>query len=167
MLLHPRSSQFARFLKHCMASETWEALASAKGGPHGVGFEDLMDHFVVPYTRGTGCSIALLMATHADAQPQRQQQQAAATVVATGPGEVELTLSRASWAGASVVETCEKLERLSDGREGSVPSSTHVFFSTLCLYHPQDGAPGGLPMDTQLDLVLAAFFGKGAQPFLQ
>lgn len=103
-----------------------------------------MTHFVIPWTRGTGTSIALLM-------------NAAEQV------DVEITLSR-SWAGPSVAETHVKLKRLVDGGDSSVPAHTRVFFSALCLCYAQDEMkPWSVPVDAQIDSVLAAFFGRGAQ----
>lgn len=52
-----------KFVDACRATTTWEALAAGKGdtGESGINTYDLNDHFVKPWTRGTGNSIALLM----------------------------------------------------------------------------------------------------------
>jgi len=71
---------------------------------------DLSQHFVVPWTRGTGCSVALLM----DANPK----------------PAELVLSHV-W-GGSVLETYGMLQRVS-GPDGRLPRETRIFFCAFSL----------------------------------
>lgn len=115
------------FLRAVAQTATWSALARCKG-EYNVTTYDLCQHFVEPWTMGTGCSIASLM--EPDAQP------------------VELMLSHA-W-GGSVMETYNCLMHLVD--HDGVPAQTRVFFCTLCMYQCGDDAPGkSLTISQQLE----------------
>ena len=130
-------AQLAQFLAACRDSPTWTALGEARGGERLITMDDVIVHFAEPWSRGTGCSIALLM-NHDE--PQR----------------VQIMLSR-SWAGPSALSTYEGLVQLPDQQAA-------VFFSALCLYHPQDEAPGSLSMDAQLDQLIKALADSTAAP---
>lgn len=97
--------QWIFFLWACFRTKTWDALVEAKG-EYAITMYDVKDHFVVPWSRGTGCSVALLL------NHQR-------------PKHVDLMLSHA-WAG-SVVETYNCLQSLVNVH--GVPSSAGVFFA--------------------------------------
>ena len=111
-----------------MATETWKALADAKG-EYQITMYDINDHFVKPWTRGTGCSIALLMN-------------------AGQPLPAEGMFSHA-WAG-SVVETYNCLQNMVNHHR--VPATARFFFCTLSMYQPQDNAPDGLSIAQQIAL---------------
>ena len=49
------------FVHACMNTDTWDELAKARGDEGKINMYDVKDHFIVPYTKGTGCSVALLM----------------------------------------------------------------------------------------------------------
>ena len=118
------------FIHACMQTETWKALVAAKG-EYGISMHDINAHFIVPWSRGTGCSIALLLNSAKGCSMP-----------------VELMLSHA-W-GGSTVETFNCLQNLVNNH--GVPPQTPVFFCALCLYQPEDGAPGGLSISQQLEL---------------
>ena len=103
----------------------------------------LVTHFVVPWTRGTGTSIALLLS-------QEEHD------------EAEITLSR-TWAGPSVADTHFKLKKLADGKDASVPAKTRVFFSAVCLNYAEDKTPSEMSIDAQLDLVLSSLLSRQAR----
>jgi len=125
--------QWLTFVADCAQTPTWKALASVKG-EYSITMYDMKDHFVVPFTRGTGCSIALLMT-------EAKQQHAE-------PSQVELMLSHA-WAG-SVLETYNGLQSMVNHHH--IPRSTPVFFCVFSMYQPEDGALGGLSIAEQLAL---------------
>ena len=54
--------QWIFFVRLCVATVTWKKLAEVKG-EYNITMYDINDHFVKPWTQGTGCSIALLMNT--------------------------------------------------------------------------------------------------------
>jgi len=117
------------FLIHvCIETDTWKALVEVKG-EYNITMYDIKNHFVVPWTRGTGCSIALLM--------NSAKQHA-----------VELMLSHA-W-GGSVIETYNCLQNLVN--DHGVPPSTHVFYCVFSMYQPEDGCELGLTISEQLQL---------------
>jgi len=118
--------QWLFFVDTCRATDTWKMLAGQKEDEGAINMYDLKDYFVVPWTRGTGCSVALLM------NPR--------------PRPVELMLSHA-WAG-SVIETFKALKFVV--YHENVPPTTSIFFCTLCMYQPEDGA--GPRIQEQLDL---------------
>merc|ERR1712166_552119 len=122
--------QWIMFIHACMQTETWKALVAAKG-EYGISMHDINAHFIVPWSRGTGCSIALLLNSAKGCLMP-----------------VELMLSHA-W-GGSTVETFNCLQNLVNNH--GVPPQTPVFFCALCLYQPEDGAPGGLSISQQLEL---------------
>jgi len=108
--------QWLFFVQACMATETWTVLAGHLGDRYKINMYHLNEHFVVPWTRDTGSSIALLMNSE--------------------PCPVELMISHA-WAG-SVVESFAALRNAIYQEE--VPSGTAIFFCTLSMYQPEDGA---------------------------
>lgn len=116
------------FVRTCVATDTWKALVAEKG-EYNLTMYDVNAHFVKPWTRGTGCSIALLLAGWGEPMP------------------AELMLSHA-W-GGSVVETYNCWQNLVNHH--SVPKETRAFFCTLCMYQPEDHADGGLTISEQLD----------------
>eukprot|EP00548_Thalassiothrix_antarctica_P009059 CAMPEP_0194156480 /NCGR_PEP_ID=MMETSP0152-20130528/68508_1 /TAXON_ID=1049557 /ORGANISM="Thalassiothrix antarctica, Strain L6-D1" /LENGTH=236 /DNA_ID=CAMNT_0038864185 /DNA_START=15 /DNA_END=725 /DNA_ORIENTATION=- len=89
---------------------------------------DINAHFVIPWTEGKGCSIALLF----DQAPEK----------------VELMISH-SWS-ASVRQTYNALNSLS--LMHLIPMETRVFFCTLCQYQPGDDAQLGLSIQAQLEM---------------
>uniref|UniRef100_A0A7S2K3Q7 Uncharacterized protein n=1 Tax=Zooxanthella nutricula TaxID=1333877 RepID=A0A7S2K3Q7_9DINO len=124
-------SDWLRVVDEFRATDTWGHLASGKSerGELGINMYDVNKHFVIPWTRGTGSSLALLM----DPEPR----------------EAELMLSHA-W-GGSVVDTYNMLSKAM-GSDNSLPADTPVFFCTFCLYQPEDGAAGGLSLEEAIKL---------------
>lgn len=120
--------QWIFFVRACVATDTWKKLAEVKG-EYEITMYDVNDHFVKPWTQGTGCSIALLMNT-AEQLP------------------VEGMFSHA-WAG-SVVETYNCLQNMVN--HSGVPSTARFFFCTFSMYQPQDSAAGGLSISEQIAL---------------
>ena len=120
--------QWIFFMRACMSTKTWKALSEVKG-EYNINMYDVCEHFVKPWTAGTGCSIAILMNT-AEQLP------------------VEGMFSHA-WAG-SVVETYNCLQ--SSVNHLGLPSSARFFFCTFSMYQPEDHAPGGLTISEQLKL---------------
>jgi len=120
--------QWVFFVRACVMTAAWSALA-AKKGEYNINMYDVKDQFVVPWTRGTGNSIALLMnKVHR---------------------VVELMISHA-W-GGSVIETHNGLLNLvSRMGDVKVPTSASIFFCTFSMYQPEDGASGGLSIGEQL-----------------
>jgi len=116
-----------QFIQLCMSTETWRVLAAIKGEDN-ITMHDINTHFVIPWTRGTGCSIALLFDQD--------------------PGEVELMFSH-SWS-ASVKQTFNALRSITLMHK--IPGDTRVFFCTLCQYQPGDGAHRGLSVQQQLNM---------------
>lgn len=112
-------AQWIFFLRACVATDTWKALKATKGGEYKINMYDINEHFVKPWTKGTGCSIALLM-NKAVQKP------------------VEGMLSHA-WAG-SVIETYNCLQNMVN--HSGVPSTARFFFCTFSMYQPEDGAYG-------------------------
>ena len=118
--------QWIFLVRACVATDTWKKLVEVKG-EYEITMYDVNDHFVKPWTQGTGCSIALLM-NAAEQLP------------------VEGMLSHA-WAG-SLVETYNCLQNMVN--HSGVPSTARFFFCTFSMYQPQDGAEGGLSIDEQI-----------------
>jgi len=116
---------WVRFVQTCMATTTWRILAKTKGEKN-VNMYDINDHFIKPWTLGTGCSIACLM----DGDQ----------------GPAELMVSHA-WAG-SVIESLASIKTIM--MMYLVPKETRIFFCTLCMYQADDGAIGGLTIQEQL-----------------
>jgi len=116
-----------RVVRACMNTETWRCLAVTKGEKN-INMYDVNEHFVKPWTRGTGCSIAGLL------DPSQN--------------EVEVMISHA-WAG-STIETLSCMETLSSMYY--IEKSARLFFCTMCIYQPDDGAESGLSIKKQLDL---------------
>jgi len=126
--------QWIWFVQACVNTETWKALATARGDEYKVSMYDVKDHFVVPWTKGTGNSIALLM------NPNVEK-----------PEPTALMLSHA-W-GGSVLETYNCLQSLCN-HEG-VLSTTSIFFCVFSMYQPEDSpdsALHGLLISEQLKL---------------
>ena len=122
-----RIEQWIFFVRACVDTETWKALVVARGSEYKVSMYDVRDHFVVPWTRGTGCSIAQLL------NPMQEP--------------VELMLSH-SW-GGSVVETYNCIQSAVNHHQ--VAMGAKIFYCTFSMYQPEDGAPGGLSISEQLD----------------
>merc|ERR1712008_251743 len=85
-------------------------------------------HFIIPWTKGTGCSIACLM-------DDNQK-------------PVDLMISHA-WAG-SVIESLASIETITTMY--LVPKETRIFFCAMCLYQPEDSTIGGLSIREQLTM---------------
>ena len=120
--------QWVTFIHTCKQTDTWKALVAVKG-EYNISMRDINEHFVVPWSRGTGCSIALLMN-------------------AAQQSEAECMLSH-SWDG-SVVETYNCLQNMVNHQ--GVPKAARIFFCTLSMYQPEDGAANGLSISEQLAL---------------
>jgi len=147
--------QWMLFVETCRETMTWHALAANKWdkalqlyqdgrvicedqesavyagmGELVINMYDVRDHFVVPWTRGTGNSIALLM----NPKPQK----------------AELMVSHA-WAGSVIESRDAFLMASSDGIVGKrIPPETYMFFCTFCMYQPEDGAYGGMSISDQI-----------------
>jgi len=123
--------QWIWFVRACINTDTWKALVDARRDEYEISMYDVNEHFVKPWTAGTGSSIALLMnATSKEHQP------------------VELMLSHA-WAG-SVIETYNCLQNLCNNHD--VHSSTPIFFCVFSMYQPEDNVAGGITIAEQLTL---------------
>ena len=112
------------FIYSCMQTDTWKALAGQLGDAYEINMYHLRDHFVNPWTKSTGSSIALLM--NPDDRP------------------VELMISHA-WAG-SVKESFHALQSVA--HDSHAPNMA-IFFCTLSMYQPGDDA--GLSIGAQLE----------------
>jgi len=120
--------QWIRFVGVCVTTETWKKLAKEKG-EYGITMYDVNEHFVKPWTQGTGCSIALLM--NADQQ-----------LPAEG-------MFSHAWAG-SVIETYNCLQNMVN--HSGVPSTTRFYFCTFSNYQHDDGAFGAPTLDEQVGM---------------
>jgi hypothetical protein len=116
--------EIADFLDACIQTSAWRVLAAAKGEA-AITMYDIAEHFILPWTRGTGCSIALLLAS---------------ALPSDVPPAADAVLAHA-W-GASTLETRGCIRELT--RTHGLSPNTRVFFDALCLYLPDDGAAGGL-----------------------
>ena len=87
---------------------------------------DINVHFIKPWTKGTGCSIACLMDDN--------------------QGPVNLMVSHA-WAG-SVIESLASIKTITTMYH--VPKETWIFFDTVCMYQAEDSTIGGLSIPEQL-----------------
>jgi len=116
---------WTRFMRACMDTDTWACLVAAKQ-ERNINMYDMKDHFIVPWTCGTGCSVADL--------------------VKENQGSVELMISHA-WTG-SVTETISAMESVLCMY--SLPKETRIFFDSLCLYQAEDNAAFGLSIAQQL-----------------
>lgn len=121
--------QWCFFVNHIALTPTWKALGRNKG-EWKINMYDVNEHFVKPWTRGTGSSLALLL------NPDPTE-------------DVELMISHA-W-GGSVFETHWALKNMAQSSE-SVDPSSRIFFCTFCMYQCQDDAVGGLSIGQQLEL---------------
>jgi len=117
-----------RFFEECAGTQTWLSLALARDGEENITMHDINTHFVVPWSLGTGSSIGLL------SDPI--------------PSAADLMISH-SWSG-SVKETINALKTLVTIH--FLPKDCRVFFCTICQYQPEDGAPGGLTIEQQLNM---------------
>ena len=120
-------AQWFDFVDACVCTPLWAALAHGTG-EWSIDMYKLNDYFITPWTRGTGSSIALTMNPN--------------------PVQVEMMVSHA-WAG-SVVETYIAFKELL--HSGRATPNTKLFFCTMSMYQPQDGASGGLSIQEQLAL---------------
>lgn len=120
--------QWIFFMRVCIGTTTWEKLAAVKG-EYNISMYDINDHFVKPWTKGTGSSIALLLNMGAQLP-------------------VEGMLSHA-WAG-SACETYNCLQNMVN--HIGIPPAARFFFCTFSMYQPQDDAPGGLSIEAQIKL---------------
>lgn len=121
--------QWIFFVRQCSTTDTWRQIKEAKRDEYAITMYDICEHFVKPWTAGTGCSLALLMNGH-DPQPS------------------EGMLSH-SWAG-SVVETYNCLQNMVN--HFNVDSTARFFYCTFSMYQPEDGLPGGLSIPEQIAL---------------
>eukprot|EP01038_Epipyxis_sp_PR26KG_P015854 gene15854-21483_t len=119
--------QWIFFVRQCVHTATWRRLASTKN-EYEINMYDLVEHFVIPWTKGTGSSVALLMNAI--------------------PAEAELMISHA-W-GGSVIETYNALQYMVN--HCKVPGTAKIFFCALCLYQPEDNHIDGLTIPEQLEL---------------
>ena len=137
-------AQWLHFVRACFATPTWSALAKAKGGEEKITMYDINTHFIIPWTRGKGCSVALLF--HNKLIDGAGSSAAAASP--PPPLAVTLMLSHA-WAG-SVVEVYYAIQSLLGLH--ALPESTRLFYCAFCMYQPDDGVQGGLSITEQLAL---------------
>jgi len=120
--------QWTLFVRACVATETWKALAEAKG-EYQINLYDINEHFIKPWTQNTGCSIALLLNTECSLPAEGMFSHA--------------------WAG-SVVETYNCMQNMVNHR--GVPPTANFFYCAFSMYQPEDNAPGGLSISEQLSL---------------
>merc|ERR1740124_568904 len=113
------------FVGACMDTATWRCLAATKEEGN-ISMHDINTHFIEPWTRGTGCSVAGLMEEN--------------------QGPVEMMISH-SWTG-SVKETLSAMESII--LLYFVPKETRIFFCSMSLYQPDDNAASGLSIAEQL-----------------
>lgn len=108
-----RKAQMRQFIEACMLTREWEELAAQgnqyKKAGHVNGYE-LCSSYVVPWTKGTGCSVSLLMNET--------------------PMQAEVMISHA-W-GEDMEQVCQILQ-------DDVSDATVVWFCILANYQPQDG----------------------------
>ena len=116
--------QWREFVDACKATETWAALAAAKG-EYKLTMYDINQHFIKPWTQGTGCSVAVLLNGH-------------------DPTKADAMLSHA-W-GGGVMETYQCIVTLAE----RIGEDTLVFYCCLSMYQPEDGA--GLSIEEQVNL---------------
>jgi len=109
---------WVKFVNACINTETWQHIISAKE-EKAVTMYDLNQHFVKPWTKGTGCSVGGLFGDN-DAKV----------------GKIDIMISHA-WSG-SVVETMSAIQSLVS--LFYLPKDTRIFFCTFCMYQPEDNA---------------------------
>jgi hypothetical protein len=107
-----RLDQLIGFIRACKETEAWTIILSRQGR---VSIADVNKHFVIPWTKGTGSSVALL-------------------VNGSAPLKSELMISH-TW-GEDADELLEALETYS--AQHDVPLSAAAFFCRLSLYQPGD-----------------------------
>lgn len=138
--------QLMAFLTHCVRTTTWDAIAEVKG-ERNITMHDIRDHFILPWTQGTGCSIAMLLHAAAVGWANRFL----SDIEPAPPPKVEGYVVHA-WRG-SVVELRQGLRDLV--KRQHVHANTRVFIDALCLYVPDDvydvdGASEGLLQAEQM-----------------
>jgi len=116
---------WVKFVLECMTTTTWRVLAQTKG-ERNINMYDMNVHFIKPWTRGTGCSVAGLM-------DENQE-------------PVALMVSH-SWAG-SVIESLASIKTMTTMY--LVPKETRIFFCTFCMDQAEDDTIGGLSIQEQL-----------------
>ncbi|CAK0801114.1 unnamed protein product [Prorocentrum cordatum] len=104
--------QWNQFIDFCKSTPKWQEIKNQNGH---VNLYDMNKHFVIPWTRGTGCSVAVLMNKHT-------------------PLEAKVMLSHA-W--AEDMEECqEALNKHFDDEH--IAEDTAVWFCGFGLYQPED-----------------------------
>jgi len=119
---------FIRLAENIMVTETWRAISAAKGGDTYVTAHDINTHFTIPWTRGTGCSLALLLDSD--------------------PGRVQVMLSH-SWSG-SFQQTVNAVKTLITMH--FLPWDTMMFYCAFSQYQVEDGVENGLSIKEQIDM---------------
>mmetsp|Transcript_26379 Transcript_26379/g.73697 ORF Transcript_26379/g.73697 Transcript_26379/m.73697 type:complete len:590 (+) Transcript_26379:88-1857(+) len=105
--------QWNQFVDFCKSTPVWQEIKNQKGH---VNLYDMNERFVIPWTRGTGCSVAVLMNKHT-------------------PLEAKVMLSHA-W--AEDMEECrEALNKHFDDEH--IAKEIAVWFCGFGLYQPEDG----------------------------
>ena len=114
------AEQIIFFMRSCVATRTWATLKTVKG-EDAITMHDVSEHFVIPWTQGTGgCSIALLM-----------------NVGAALPAERVLVHSP----DGSAVETYNCVQNVVN--HAGVPPEARLFFSTFSMFQPVSGGSSG------------------------
>ena len=161
-----RLSEAAAFLEACMQTDTWRALEHVKG-PHAVTMRDVVDHFVIPWTSGTGSSIAARLS--ADSAASRVAA-AGASASKADAVTIDAMLSPHGRCAAAATPNDEAAPRadgvlchawLSRATEtyecirrlmGSGLGRARVFFDVLCLYQADDGVARGMTIEEQIKM---------------
>lgn len=117
---------WVNLVNHMTQTDTWRALVDAKG-EYNISMYDVKDHFVVPWTRGTGCSISGLLGSE---------------------GPTQVMLSHA-WAG-SVIESYNCVQNMVN--RAGVPKTARLFYCVFAMYQAEDACPGSLSISAQLAL---------------
>jgi hypothetical protein len=107
--------QWNRFINSCKDEPLWQEIKDEKGF---VSIYDVNEAFVKPWTRGTGCGVALLMNK------------------ATLGKEAEVMLSH-SW--AEDAEECQNALNLA-AKDGHIEDTSAVWFCTFAQYQVEDDA---------------------------
>lgn len=106
--------QWNKFIDYCRASSKWQEIKKCSRNEC-VNLHDMVKHFVIPWSLGTGCSIALLMNTDE-------------------PLEAQVMLSH-SW--EEDMEECQEAVNMYFKSEG-IPVETPVWFCGFSQYQPED-----------------------------
>jgi len=107
--------QWNQFIDFCKSTPVWQEINKQKGQNGRVNLYDMNKHFVIPWTRGTGCSVAVLM--NKDTQL-----------------EANVMLSH-SW--AEDMEECQEAVNNHFDDE-HIARDTAVWFCGFGLYQPED-----------------------------